>query len=90
MRIAVLGMGGREHALVWKLIQGKDVEKVYCIPGNAGTASIAENVPLEDKSFESIASFAKENKIDLTVIGPEAPLTRGIVDFFQEKGLKVF
>ena len=90
MKIAVLGMGGREHTLVWKLIQGKEVEKVYCIPGNAGTASIAENVPLEDKSFESIASFVKENKIDLTVIGPEAPLTEGIVDFFQEKGLKVF
>ncbi len=90
MKIAVLGKGGREHSLVWKLVQGKEVEKVYCIPGNAGTASIAENVSLEDNSFEGIANFAKEKRIDLTIVGPEEPLAEGIVDFFQEKGLKVF
>jgi len=90
LKIAVLGKGGREHSLVWKLVQGKEVEKVYCIPGNAGTASIAENVSLEDNSFEGIANFAKEKRIDLTIVGPEEPLAEGIVDFFQEKGLKVF
>ena len=90
MKVAVIGKGGREHTLVWKIAQSKDVESVYCIPGNAGTAGIAENVELEDSSFEGIAKFVEENDIWLTVVGPEDPLVEGIVDFFQARGLNVF
>ncbi len=90
MKVAVIGKGGREHTICWKIAQSSNVKKVYCIPGNAGTADVAENVVLEDNSFDGIAAFVKENEIDLTVVGPEDPLVEGIVDFFQEKGLNVF
>jgi len=85
LKIAILGSGGREHALVWKIKQSPVVEKVYCIPGNAGTAEIAENVDPED-----LVKFVQENDIDITVVGPEIPLAEGIVDEFQKKGLKIF
>ncbi len=92
MKVAVIGKGGREHTLVWKIAQSKDVEKVYCLPGNAGTARTekAENVSLGDDSFKGIADFVKEKQVDLTVVGPEDPLVDGIVDHFQKQGLNIF
>ena len=90
MKILVVGNGGREHALVWKLAQSPHVDKVYCAPGNAGTAIDGENVPIPVSEIGRLRTFAKENKIDLTVVGPEAPLVEGIVDEFQSAGLRVF
>ena len=90
MKILVVGQGGREHALVWKLSQCVGVEKVYCAPGNAGTAIDAENVNIAADDLGRLMSFAKHNDIDLTVVGPEAPLVAGIVDEFQSHGLKIF
>ena len=90
MKILVIGKGGREHALAWKLAQSKDVEKIYCAPGNAGIAKIAEIVPIEMTKLQELANFAVEKSIDLTVVGPELPLTMGIVDVFEEKGLRIF
>ena len=91
MRILVVGSGAREHTFVWKIVQSPLVEKVYCVPGNPGIAQIAEcrSISLED-NFSAIADFAETEKIDLTVIGPEDPLARGIVDVFQARGLRVF
>ena len=90
MKILVVGGGGREHAICWKLKQEKNVEKVYCAPGNAGIADSAECVDIKDTELEKLADFAEENKIDLTVVGPEVPLVMGIVDVFAKRGLKVF
>ena len=91
MRILVVGSGAREHTFVWKIVQSPLVEKVYCVPGNPGIAQIAEcrSIPLED-NFSAIADFAETEKIDLTVVGPEDPLARGIVDVFQARGLRAF
>jgi phosphoribosylamine--glycine ligase len=85
MKILVIGGGGREHALCWKLTQSRRVTKLYCAPGNAGIADLAECV-----APASIEDFAAQQKIDLTIVGPEAPLCAGIVDAFQAKGLKIF
>ncbi|MHC4713203.1 MAG: phosphoribosylamine--glycine ligase [Planctomycetota bacterium] len=90
MKVLVVGGGGREHALVWKIAKSKDVGKVYCAPGNAGTAKEAENVPISAEDIRALLDFAKEKKIDVTVVGPEAPLVAGIVDVFQKEGLKAF
>ena len=90
MKILVIGQGGREHALVWKLAQSPNVEKVYCAPGNAGTAIDGENVNIASDDLGRLMSFAKHNDIDLTVVGPEAPLVAGIVDEFKSQGLAVF
>jgi phosphoribosylamine--glycine ligase len=90
MKILVVGKGGREHALAWKLSQSKGVEKIFSAPGNAGIAQIAETVPIEPTELERLANFALEKKIDLTVVGPELPLTLGIVDIFEAKGLRIF
>lgn len=90
MRILVVGGGGREHTLVWKLKQSPLVGKIYCAPGNAGIAEDAECVPISVEDLQGLADFAEKQKIDLTVVGPEDPLARGIVDLFQEKGLKIF
>ena len=91
MRILVVGSGAREHTFVWKIVQSPLVEKVYCVPGNPGIAQIAEcrSIPLED-NFSAIADFAETEKIDLTVVGPEDPLAKGIVDVFQARGLRAF
>lgn len=90
MKILVVGSGGREHALAWKLAQGAGVTKVFVAPGNAGTAreSKLENLPITD--IHALADFAAENAIHLTVVGPEAPLAAGIVDVFRNRGLKIF
>src|SRR3954451_3990667 len=90
MKILVVGKGGREHALVWKLAQSPRVERVFCAPGNAGTAQDGANVPIETTDFERLIRFAKKEEIGLTVVGPEEPLAVGIVDVFQKAGLRIF
>ena len=90
MRILVIGGGGREHALVWKLAQSKGVSAIFCAPGNPGMAPLAQCVNLGVEDHEALAAFAKENDIGLTVVGPEGPLVAGIVDFFAAKGLRAF
>ncbi|MBI5015241.1 MAG: phosphoribosylamine--glycine ligase [Deltaproteobacteria bacterium] len=90
MKVLVVGGGGREHALVWKLAQSPVVSEVYAAPGNAGTASIGTNVAIEVDDVEGLLAFAVSNGIGLTVVGPEAPLVLGLVDRFQERSLRVF
>jgi len=90
MKILVIGSGGREHAIVWKLSQSKKVEKIFCAPGNGGIKEIAELVDIKADDVPGLLDFAKNNKIDLTVVGPEAALVKGIVDVFNENGLKAF
>lgn len=90
MKVLVVGGGGREHALVWKLAQSPKVDKLYCAPGNAGTALLAENISIAADDVEKLLAFAVVNSIDLTVVGPEAPLMEGIADRFQAAGLKIF
>ena len=90
MKILVVGNGGREHALVWKLAQSPQVETVYCAPGNAGTAIDGINVPIPASEIGPLRTFATDNRIDLTVVGPEAPLVSGIVDEFHDAGLRIF
>lgn len=90
MKILVIGSGGREHALVWKLKQSPRVSAVYCAPGNAGTGAIARNVPIPVGDQQALLQFAREEKIDLTVVGPDDALASGIVDLFQENELRIF
>jgi len=90
MKILVVGSGGREHALVWKIAQSPRVKKIYCAPGNGGTLGLAEPVPIQAGEIESLLDFARKQKIDLTLVGPEGPLTLGIVDRFEEAGLPIF
>ena len=90
MRVLVIGGGGREHALVWKVVQSSLVEEVYCAPGNAGIAQVARCVNFDVTDLDGLSRFALEQGIDLTVVGPELPLTLGIVDLFESRGLKVF
>lgn len=90
MKVLIIGNGGREHAIAWKLNQSPLVTKLYCAPGNAGTAQIAENLTIDSDVIEDIADFAERNQIDLTVVGPEAYLAQGTVDYFQMRGLPVY
>lgn len=90
MKVLVVGSGGREHALVWKLMQSRQVTKVYCAPGNGGTDAQAENVNIAVTDIDGLLAFAIEKGIDLTVVGPEAPLVAGITDLFRARGLRVF
>jgi phosphoribosylamine--glycine ligase len=90
MKILVIGSGGREHALVWKLKQSKKVTKIYCAPGNAGIRRQATCVNIAANDLDGLLDFARREKIDLTVVGPEDPLTLGIVDLFEEAGLRIF
>ncbi len=90
MKVLVVGGGGREHALVWKIAQSPKVSKVYCAPGNAGISEQATLVPIVANDLNPLLEFALKEQIDLTVVGPEDPLTRGIVDLFESKGLLVF
>ena len=90
MRVLVIGAGGREHALARGLAASKHVTQVVCAPGNAGTATIAENIDVPDSDINGLLDLAKERKIDLTVVGPEAPLCAGIVDRFESAGLRIF
>jgi len=90
MKVLVVGGGGREHALVWKIADSPLVDRVFCAPGNAGIAQTAECVKIEATDIMSLRKFARENAVDLTVVGPEEPLVRGIVDAFESAGLRVF
>src|SRR5690349_12139229 len=90
MKVLVIGSGGREHALVWKLRQSPRVSKVYCVPGNGGISDEAECLPVDVKSIDSLVSLANQIHPDLTVVGPELPLTLGLVDEFTRRGWKTF
>jgi phosphoribosylamine--glycine ligase len=90
MKILVIGNGGREHAICWKLRHSKEVDQIFCAPGNAGTSAIGTNVNIRVDDVIGLAQFARDESIDLTVVGPEAPLAEGIVDFFTAEGLRVF
>ncbi|MFH1359497.1 MAG: phosphoribosylamine--glycine ligase [Candidatus Omnitrophota bacterium] len=90
MNVLVIGSGGREHTLVWKIQQSPKVQKIYCAPGNGGIAQIAECVDIKAENIPQLLEFASQQSIDLVVVGPEAPLVEGIVDAFEEKGFKIF
>lgn len=90
MKVLVIGSGAREHCLAWKLSGSPRVDKIYCAPGNPGTAGIAVNLDIQPREIDKLLEFALKEKIDLTVVGPEAPLVEGIADLFENKGLKIF
>src|ERR1043166_428559 len=90
MNILVIGSGGREHALAWKLRQSPHAERIFCAPGNAGTAEVGKNVAIPASDLEALVRFAKENHIDLTVVGPDDPLAAGVVDLFTAEKLRAF
>ena len=92
MKILLIGSGGREHAIAWKLAQDNRIEKIFCAPGNGGTAleNKCENVEIKTKDFDGLAKFAKSQNVYMTVVGPEDPLAEGIVDFFEKENLKIF
>ena len=90
MKVLIVGSGGREHAIAWKVAQSKKVEKIYCAPGNAGISQVAECVSIGAMEFDKLVAFAKEKEIDLTIIGMDDPLVGGIVDVFEAEGLRVF
>ncbi len=90
MKVLVVGGGGREHAIVWKVAQSPKVDKIYCAPGNAGIAELAECVDIGAMEFDKLVTFAKEKEVDLTIVGMDDPLVGGIVDAFEEAGLRVF
>ena len=90
MKVLVVGGGGREHALIWKIAQSKRVKKIFCAPGNAGIAKLAKCVPIGADEIDELLAFAQDEKIDLTIVGPEDPLSKGIVDRFEAAGLRIF
>ena len=90
MIISVIGSGGREHAICKKISESPQASKIYCIPGNAGTSEIAENIEIDINNFKEIKNFLIKSKIDLVVVGPEKPLVNGIVDFLEKEKIKVF
>ena len=90
MKVLIVGSGGREHAIAWKVAQSPKVDKIYCAPGNAGIEEFAECVPIQAMEFDKLVAFAKEQAIDLTVVGMDDPLVGGIVDAFEAEGLRVF
>jgi phosphoribosylamine---glycine ligase len=90
MNILIIGNGGREHALAWKIAQSPRAERVFVAPGNAGTDIDGENVPIASDNFPALIDFAKQNRVELTMVGPEAPLAAGIVDAFESSGLRIF
>jgi len=90
MKALVVGSGGREHALAWKIAKSPKISKVFCAPGNGGTRLAAENVPIAETDIPALADFAAKEEIDLTVVGPEIPLSLGIVDEFEKRGLRIF
>lgn len=90
MKVLIIGSGGREHAIAWKVAQNPQVEKIYCAPGNGGIGQVAECVSIGAMEFDKLAAFAKEEKIDLTIVGMDDPLVGGVVDVFEKEGLRVF
>src|SRR5207249_11385281 len=90
MKVLVIGSGGREHALVWKISQSPKVKTIYGAPGSAAIGELAACVAIGSEQSENLAEFARQEKIDLTVVGPELPLTLGITDLFESRGLRIF
>jgi phosphoribosylamine--glycine ligase len=90
MKVLVVGGGGREHALVWKIAQSPRVKKIFCAPGNAGMIRLANCVPIGAAEIDKLLAFAQDEKIDLTIVGPEDPLSKGIVDQFEAAGMRIF
>lgn len=90
MNVLVIGSGGREHAITWFLKKDKNIKNIFCAPGNAGTSFIAQNINISAENIEELLKFAKEKNVDLTIVGPEMPLVKGIVDVFNNAGLKIF
>ena len=92
MNVLIIGAGGREHALAWKVAQSADINTVFVAPGNAGSGleNKLENVAIDPMAFEALADFAEANDVGLTIVGPEAPLVEGVVDYFQSRQLKCF
>ena len=90
MKVLIIGSGGREHAIAWKVAKSPKVEKIYCAPGNGGISQVAECVPIGAMEFDKLAAFAKEKEIDLTIVGMDDPLVGGVVDVFEKEGLRVF
>ena len=90
MKIAIIGSGGREHALAHQLRKSRKVSEIYCIPGNAGTEKISINIDLNLENFHELYEVLNEKKIDLVIVGPEKPLVDGVVDFLESKNIKVF
>ena len=90
MKVLVIGSGGREHTLVWKIKQSPKVSQVYCAPGNAGISRLTQCVNIDAENIEKLVDFAKKEKINLTLVGPELPLSRGIVNEFNKQGLRIF
>ena len=90
MKIAIIGSGGREHAIAATISKSSDIKEIYCVPGNAGTSSIATNVVIDINNFDKLCKFLKENNVDLVVVGPEQPLVNGIVDYLEKSHIKVF
>ena len=90
MKVLVVGSGGREHALCWSIAKSSKLSKLYCAPGNAGIADVAECISVGAEDVDGVVSFAKDNAIDLVVVGPEAPLVLGMVDKLEEAGIKAF
>jgi phosphoribosylamine--glycine ligase len=90
MKVLVIGSGAREHAIVWKILQSKNVKKVYCAPGNAGISKIATCLDIKSEDINSLKEFVKKENIGFTIVGPEAPLVKGIVNEFKKDNLKIF
>ena len=90
MNIAVIGSGGREHAICKSVVKSKKLKKIFCIPGNAGTENIAKNVKLDPNNFSKLLKFLRFNKINLVIVGPEEPLVNGLSDFLTSRNIKVF
>ena len=89
MKVLVIGSGGREHAIVWKVSKSRHIDKIYCCPGNAGISELAECINVDDNNFDALVDFVKYEGIDLTIVGPEAPLSKGIADVFEKEGRKI-
>lgn len=90
MNVLIVGSGGREHTIAWKALKGKLANKIYCAPGNAGIAEVADCIPIRADEFGKLADFAEDNKVDLTIVGMDEPLVNGIVDIFEKRGLPIF
>ena len=90
LRVLVVGGGGREHAICWKLVQSPGVQKLWCAPGNGGIAGLAECVDLAAENVEGIVAFSRENQLDMVVVGPEVPLAMGLVDELEKSGIRAF
>ncbi|HSW58254.1 MAG TPA: phosphoribosylamine--glycine ligase, partial [Dehalococcoidales bacterium] len=90
MKVLVIGSGGREHALAWKLAQSPKISNLFAAPGNAGTSKVAVNLNIKPDDFPALSSAVKQHKIDLIVVGPETPLVMGIVDYFREQNVPIF